>query len=202
MIETSVLLSFIAATIALILLPGPNIAVIVATGASHGPRAALTVVVGTTLAEAVQIALVVAGLGALLTAYSWAFSVVKWAGIAYLVWLGISAIRAPVMQQAEPLHSALFMRGAATALANPKTMLFHAAFLPLFVDASRPVAMQFITLSAVFLATAFVLDSVYAIASGQLSRLLRGEGFKRWVNRLSGGAMLLAAGWLALRRSH
>lgn len=201
MIETSVLLGFIATSAALIAIPGPNVAVIVATGAAHGPRAALTVVAGTTVAQAFQIAFVVLGLTALLTAFSWAFLAVKWAGVAYLVWLGISALRARVAtSEAQPMTGQLLLRGAATALANPKTMVFHAAFLPLFIDPVRAAGPQLAVLAAVFLAVALVLDSVYALAAGALSRVFTSTRFKQATNRLSGVVMLVAAGWLALRR--
>ena len=201
MISLPVLLGFIAATAALIIIPGPNVAVIVATGARHGSGAALTVVAGTTLAQAAQIALVVLGMTALIETYSWAFSVIKWAGIAYLAWLGLSALRAQATPStAEPMGGRLFLRGAATALANPKTMVFHAAYLPLFTDPASPAGPQLLLLAFVFLVVAFILDSGYALASGSLKSAF---GHARWqtlIHRLSGGVMLSAAGWLALRR--
>lgn len=201
MIEDSVLLGFIAASAALIAVPGPNIAVIMATGMAHGHRAALTVVAGTTLAQAAQILLVVLGLSVLLTAWSWAFMVIKWTGIAYLVWLGVSALRSREADgKAGPMSGRLFLRGAATALANPKTMIFHAAFLPLFVDPAQPAGPQLAMLAAVFLSLAALIDTVYALAAGGLSRLFTSNRFKTLANRLSGGVMLIAAGWLALRR--
>ena len=82
MIEGATLLSFIVASVALIITPGPNVAVILANGAVHGTRSALRVVAGTTLAQAAQIALVVVGLGVLLSVWGWAFAGVKWAGVA------------------------------------------------------------------------------------------------------------------------
>jgi homoserine/homoserine lactone efflux protein len=201
MIETSVLFAFIAASAALIAIPGPNVAVIMATGTAHGVRAAMSVVIGTTLAQAVQIALVVLGLTALLSLFSWAFLAVKWLGIAYLVWLGVSALRAgPRAGEAKPANGQLFLRGAATALANPKTMVFHAAFLPLFVSPSLPAGPQLFILAASFLVVALVLDTAYALAGGALAKVFSSARFKDRANRLSGVVMLVAAGWLALRR--
>lgn len=203
MIDPAVLAGFVAASAALIAVPGPNIAVILATGTAHGTRAALTVVAGTTLAQMLQIMLVVGGLSALLQAYAWLFLAVKWAGIAYLVWLGVTAIIARSgtgAAAAQPMSGRLFLRGAATALANPKTMIFHAAFLPLFVDPAHDAGPQLLLLAAVFIAIALVLDSAYAVFGGAMARVFRGRRFKIWANRLSGGVMLTAAGWLALRR--
>jgi len=201
MIELPVLLGFIAATFALIVIPGPNVAVIVATGATHGRGSALAVVAGTTIAQAAQIALVVLGLTALLETYSWAFTLVKWLGIFYLIYLGVSAFLAKTSrEQAKPVAGKLFLRGAATALANPKTMVFHAAFLPLFVNASQAVGPQLLVLASIFLIMALVLDGVYALGAGALSHVFRGNSFKRLTNKLSGAVMLSAAGWLAIRQ--
>lgn len=201
MIELSVLLGFMAASAALIAVPGPNVAIIIATGAAHGSRSALTVVAGTTVAQIAQIALVVLGLTALLETFSSAFNLIKWAGIAYLVWLGVSALRSKTSgEDARPVARRLFLRGAATALANPKTMVFHAAFLPLFVDPAQSAGPQLLILAAVFLIIALVLDSVYALGAGALSKVFTGKSFRALTNRLSGGVMLAAAAWLALRR--
>jgi homoserine/homoserine lactone efflux protein len=201
MITLPVLLGFVAASAALIAIPGPNVAVIVATGAAHGPRAALTVVAGTSLAQIAQIALVVVGLTALLETFSWAFTVIKWAGIGYLVWLGVSSLRTNVAgKDAVPVAGKLFLRGAATALANPKTMMFHAAFLPLFVNPALPSGPQLWILASVFILLATLLDGLYALGAGALSRVFTGQKFRRLTAKLSGGVMLAAAGWLALRR--
>jgi threonine/homoserine/homoserine lactone efflux protein len=203
MIEMSVLLGFIAASAALIAVPGPNIAVIMATGAEHGARAAMTVVLATTLAQVLQIALVVLGLAALLSLWSWAFIALKWIGVAYLVWLGISTIRkatAPVAA-AKPTNGQLALRGAMTALANPKTLAFHAAFLPLFIDQAKAAGPQLALLGAVFIAVALIIDSAYALASGGLRRLASRGDVRAWVKRVSGSVMLFAAGWLALRKT-
>ena len=201
MIDASVLLGFMVASAALIAVPGPNVAVIIATGVAHGARSALTVVAGATLAQIAQIALVVLGLTALLETFAWAFNVIKCAGIAYLVWLGVSALRSkPSDEDARPVAGRLFMRGAATALANPKTMVFHAAFLPLFVDPTHSAGPQLLVLASVFLMVALILDSVYALGAGALANVFTGKRFRALTNRLSGGVMLAAAAWLALRR--
>ena len=138
----------------------------------------------------------------LLSVWGWAFAAVKWAGVAYLIWMAFKTWTAPAAAEAKPLDGQLFLRGAATALANPKTMIFHAAFLPLFVDQARSVTPQLFTLAVVFLLVALVLDSAYAVLGGGLSRYLRRAGFQRILNRISGGLIFFAAGWLALRRSH
>lgn len=196
------LLAFAAACTALMLTPGPTVAVIAATGAAHGRKAALTVVFGATLAQGVQIALVVAGLAAVLAAFGWALTVVKWVGVAYLAWLGLTALfgRADPAQ-AEPLSPRrLFATGAATALANPKTLMFHAAFLPLFLNPAAPAFGQLLVLGAIYLAIALIVDSAYAVLAGGLKDILARADLQRLARRGSGALMLAAAGWLAARR--
>lgn len=203
MIEPSVMAAFVLASAALIAVPGPNVAVIVATGAVHGRRAALTVVAGSTLAQAVQIMLVVGGLAALLSAFGWALAAVKWAGVAYLAWLGIRALTAKTGHaEARPVSSGrLFATGAATALANPKTLVFHAAFLPLFVSPAVAPGPQLAVFGLVYLLIALLLDGLYALLAGWMKTALARFDIQRLAQRGSGVLMLTAAGWLALRRA-
>ena len=194
--------AFVIATTVLMLTPGPNVAVIAATGAAHGRKAALAVVAGATLAQGLQIALVVGGLAAILTAFGWLLAGVKWAGVAYLAWLGISAVFSCASEtKAQAVSSRkLFTTGAVTALANPKTLVFHAAFLPLFVDPASPAAPQLILLGAVFLLIALIVDGGYALLAGGLKDWFARADLQNLARRGSGGLMLAAAGWLATRR--
>ncbi len=196
------LIAFVIAASVLMLTPGPNVAVIAATGAAHGRRAALTVVAGATLAQGFQIALVVGGLAALLTAFGWALTAIKWAGVAYLAWMGVSALlQQDEARDAKPLSSnRLFLTGVATALANPKTLVFHAAFLPLFVDPASPAGPQLVLLGGVFLMIALIVDGGYALLAGGLKDWLARADLQRYARKGSGALMLLAAGWLATRR--
>ncbi|KAA5805515.1 LysE family translocator [Alkalicaulis satelles] len=203
MMEPATLLAFVLASAALIAVPGPNVAVIVATGAAHGRRAALTVVAGATLAQAGQIALVAAGLAAFLAAFGWTLTVIKWAGVAYLAWLGVSALMAKAHTgEARPVSARrLFATGAATALANPKTLVFHAAFLPLFVSPDHPAGPQLFILGGVYILVALTLDSLYAVLAGWMKTALSRFDIQTLARRGSGVLMLFAAGWLALRRA-
>ena len=191
----------LAATV-LMLTPGPNVAVIAATGAAHGRQAALTVVLGATLAQGLQIALVVGGLAALLAAFNWALTIVKWAGVAYLAWMGLSALLGGYERgEVKPVSSnRLFFTGAVTALANPKTLMFHAAFLPLFVNPAAPAGPQLVLLGALFLTIALIVDGGYALLAGGLRPWLARAGLQHVAQRGSGALMLVAAGWLAARR--
>ena len=202
--DLGTLLAFIAAVTMLMVVPGPNVAVIAATGAVHGRRAALQVVLGATVAQGLQIALVALGLAALLETYAWAHTVLKWAGVAYLLWLGLKALLA----RPEPTHDAalaptrLWLRGAATALGNPKTIAFHAAFLPLFVNPAAPVGPQLAMLGAIYLLIALIVDGGYALLAGALKPVLSRPIWRARVSRTSGFALLGVACWLSTQRAN
>jgi homoserine/homoserine lactone efflux protein len=202
MIEIATIIAFIAASAALIAVPGPNIAVIVATSLERGTSSGISVVLVMLAAQAVQIALVVAGLAAILSAFSWIFVILKWAGVAYLVWIGVLALtRSGEAAETTPSTSLrVAIRGAATALANPKTLLFHAAFLPLFVSPEAAALPQLLTLGILYLSVALVIDSGYAFVAGIAHAQLKSENYRRLIQRVSGVALLSAAGWLATRR--
>ncbi|MCG8443878.1 MAG: LysE family translocator, partial [Caulobacterales bacterium] len=134
--------AFVLASAVLIVMPGPNVTLIIAESLSHGRRAGVAVVAGAIGAQALQLLLVVAGLAALVAAYGSAFTVVRWLGAAYLIWMGVMMLRAAgrAGRAAPPSRASSIRRGALVALANPKTLVFHAAFLPQFVDPAAAAA--------------------------------------------------------------
>jgi len=168
---------FAAACLALLLVPGPAVLYIVAQSAAQGRRVGLASVAGIHLGTLVHIAAAAAGLSALIVASATAFSVVKYAGAAYLVYLGVRRLldRTPadVAYQPEPLRRA-FGRGVVVNVFNPKTALFFLAFLPQFVDPGRgAVWFQVLALGLVFVVLGLVSDSLYALAAGSLGQTLR-----------------------------
>lgn len=203
MIETSSLIAFIAASATLIVIPGPNVAVLVATGAAHGRRASLTVLAGMLIAQLVQIPLVVAGLAALIATFGWALMAMKWIGAAYLAYLGITALLTRAGgENARPVSSRqLFATGALTAFANPKSLAFHAAFLPLFVSPGGSEAAQLFVLGAIYLTLALIIDGGYALLAGSAKPLFERYSLHAAAHKASGAVMLGAAAWLAARRA-
>ena len=128
---TTSLIALVAATAVLVAIPGPNVALIVANSLKNGFRAGVATVLGTTVGVGLQLALVVFGLAAIIATAADALQWVKWAGVAYLVYIGIRTWRQP----ADDLKSveaapAMFWRGCLVAVVNPKTLLFNAAFIP------------------------------------------------------------------------
>ena len=198
-------LTFVAASAALIAIPGPNVALIVANSMAHGRRYGLVTVAGTSAAMVPQLTLTVAGMTGALALASQAFEWVRWLGVAYLVWLRIQAWRAPPLNLTEvgPESSAMraiFARGFLVSLSNPKTLLFYGAFLPQFVPTHSDPLPQLALLAATFLVVAVALDTCWALAAARLRYALSLRAQLR--NRLIGGFYFAAAlGLASVRRT-
>jgi threonine/homoserine/homoserine lactone efflux protein len=184
---------FCLAALALLAVPGPAVLYIVVQSAEQGRRVGLASVAGVHLGTLVHVAAATAGLSALIVASALAFSVVKYAGAAYLVYLGIRKLlereeEAEVELEPEALRRA-FVRGVVVNVLNPKTALFFLAFLPQFVDPDRgAVWPQVAMLGTMFVLVAVLSDLTYALVSdaiaGRLRRTGRGAKLRRW---LTGG---------------
>jgi threonine/homoserine/homoserine lactone efflux protein len=196
-------LAFVAAAVAMLLIPGPTILLVIGQSLGGGARNALPLAAGVALGDLTAMTLSMAGLGALLAASAAAFTALKWAGAAYLIYLGIRLWRAPVDAGAmPPLPAARAMRQAyvVTAL-NPKSIVFFVAFVPQFIDLARPFLPQAIVLVATFVTLGAVNAGLYALLAARLSGAVRRPGLRRAFNR-AGGAMLMGAGVaVALRRA-
>ena len=184
------------AALALLLIPGPSVLFVVFQSAEQGRRVGLASVAGIHLGTLVHVAAASAGLSALIVASSLAFSVVKYAGAAYLVYLGVRKLlerdrETPVDRVREPLRRA-FVRGAVVNILNPKTALFFLAFLPQFVAPDRGgVWSQALVLGFVFVGLGLVTDSLYALAAGTIGGLLRR---RRNAVRYCSGIVFIALG--------
>jgi threonine/homoserine/homoserine lactone efflux protein len=182
---------FSLAALALLLVPGPAVLYIVMQSAEHGRVAGLVSVAGVHLGTLVHVGAAAVGLSALIVSSAVAFSVVKYAGAAYLVYLGLRRLfareRPDVVRIQEQPFGQLFRRGAVVNVLNPKTALFFLAFLPQFVDPDAgPVALQTAVLGFVFVSLALASDSLYGLAAGTLGGALRRSrayaGAQRWVS--------------------
>lgn len=196
-------LAFIVASAVLILIPGPNVALIVANSVAHGTRFGLMTVAGTTTAIVMQLALVVAGATAALELLASAFEWLRWLGVVYLLWLGVTAWRAPAddLSRVAPQRRAawtIYVRGLLVGITNPKTLLFYVAFLPQFIAADGDVPRQLSLLAVTFVVVAALLDGVWALLAGRLRGLLSRRSTLR--NRLTGGLLMGAGVGLALAR--
>ncbi len=196
-------ITFVVTAVFLILTPGPNVSLIVGTSMAHGVRAGLLTVFGTTAATAVQLCLVVAGMASLLAVAADAFDWIRWIGVAYLVYLGIVQWREASRPEGAPMptraRSRLVGQGILVALTNPKTLLFHAAFLPQFVAADSAPGPQLLLLGATYTVLACLLDCGWAWTGGRLRESLTAAR-RKLVNRISGAFLVCAGIGLALAR--
>ncbi len=197
--EPSTLLLFAASAAVLILIPGPNLLYIVTRSVEGGRRTGVASMLGVEVAGLIHIAAAAAGLSALLASSAVAFEIVRYAGVAYLLWLGIRALRTrdrgPETVERPPASMRrAFAEGMVVNLLNPKVTMFFLAFLPQFVDPERGAAWtQVLALGAVFMTLACLLDAVYVLAAGALGGRLRGRtGTSR-----AAGAVYLALAALA-----
>jgi threonine/homoserine/homoserine lactone efflux protein len=191
-------LTFVFASTVVLLIPGPNIALIACTRIADGPRAGPLTIAGTSCAIGLQLPIAVVGMTALLTISANWFSALRWIGILSLLYLGACAWRPLDLIARPPVKPAIFAvfwRGVLISLANPKTLLFFGAFLSQFVSPSSPLPPQPLVLSVSFLALVAVLDVLLAGRQRCVSWL---NGRVR--NRLQGGLLIGAAALLALAR--
>jgi threonine/homoserine/homoserine lactone efflux protein len=190
--DSHALVLFSAAALVLLLMPGPAVLYIVAQSAEHGRLAGLVSVAGVHLGTLVHVAAAAVGLSALIVSSAVAFSVVKYAGAAYLVYLGIRRLltREPaglLPTRDQPL-TGLFTQGVVVNVLNPKTALFFLAFLPQFVDPARTVWTQVVVLGLAFVVLGFLSDGLYALAAGTIGRWLRAR--RRLLRYGSGGVFV------------
>ena len=203
MINTAILLPYILACILFAVIPGPSVSVVIANSLAGGTRAGLFTILGTEISMLSMVFIVAIGLEAVMILVSGAFEIIKLAGAAYLIWIGWKMLRSTGELQFKagdrlPIGRYLW-QGALVNWSNPKTLLFLSAFLPQFVDLSRPAFGQIMILGLITMAVATLSDSVYAVAAGQMRHLLT-TARVRMVNRVSGAILMCGGVWLALQK--
>ena len=202
--EIQVYLAFVVATAIMIALPGPSVLLTVAHSISFGWQHALSTVAGATIGIAVQLVVAAIGLTSLLNVVADAFEWVRWAGAAYLVYLGFkqwrSAGEPPKVDTSSVSKANLLVQGLAITIPNPKSLIFIAAFLPQFIDAARPPGLQFAIVVPTFLAITFTVTSIWALVAGKARGFLQRRRAFKAVSRTAGGLMIVAGAGLALAR--
>ncbi|MFC5061645.1 LysE family translocator [Actinomycetospora atypica] len=197
------LLAFVGAATLLILVPGPSTMFAIGRGLSVGRLRALAAVVGNALGVMLQVVGVALGLGELIERSATVFTLVKLAGAAYLVYLGVTAIRrrhaaAGKLAPDGPAPQAGVLRcvldGVLVGSLNPKTVIFFVAFLPLFVDPTRSVAPQLVLLGAIFCTIAVALDSIWALTAGTARAWLARSPRRLAALEASGGVAMIGLG--------
>jgi threonine/homoserine/homoserine lactone efflux protein len=191
-------LAFAAASAVLVLIPGPTVVLVVSYAVAQGRRIAVATVAGVALGDFLAMTLSLAGLGAVMAASAGLFTLLKWLGAAYLVFLGIRLWRADLKVDLTETAPALPSRGvflhafAVTAL-NPKSIAFFVAFVPQFVDHGAPILPQLVLMEATFVALGALNAVGYALAADRLRSRVRRRGALRFLNR-AGASCLVALG--------
>jgi threonine/homoserine/homoserine lactone efflux protein len=202
------LTSWIAFTLAYAIMaatPGPVILLVVSYALTQGRRTALAVVAGTALGDATCLLAALGGLGALLAASAVAFTMVKLAGCAYLVFLGVRLWRAPPSVDAElagaPPRAGgrIFLHAYLTTVFNPKSVLFFMMFVPQFLNPRAPLGGQLGLMLPSVLVVGLAVDGCYSLFGARFRRFIRTRRAGRAVNRFAGGVLVgegvLAAAW-------
>jgi threonine/homoserine/homoserine lactone efflux protein len=194
---------FAVAAFALIVVPGPAVLYIVSQSVGHGRRGGLAAVFGVEIGAFVHVAGAALGVSAVIASSATAFSVLKLAGGAYLIVLGIKRLRQSDTATTTETgggrpHTSIFRQGMIVSALNPKTALFFLAFLPQFVDPERGhVALQAIVLGLVFIGIATLSDAVWALGAGSLAVVLKASARARRIERWASGGILIGLGVLA-----
>lgn len=200
MIDGSSLAIFILASLALLLAPGPAVLYVVARSIDQGRMAGIVSVLGISLGGFVHVFAAAVGLSALLVSSALAFTVVKYLGAAYLVYLGITTLMTPTRKVdntdiVSMSHARIFRQGMIVNILNPKTALFFFTFIPQFVDPARgSVALQIVFLGTLFLVMAIVTDSCYALVAGTLGQWLKANQTFLKVQKYLSGSIYIFLG--------
>ena len=187
-------LTFVAASTALLLIPGPTVLLVLSYALSQGKRVAIASASGVALGDLIAMSLSLAGLGALVLASATLFTVLKWVGAIYLVWLGIKLLRASPNATLPPTERdvearAVFTHAALVTALNPKSIAFFIAFVPQFITPHAPLAPQFTILITTFVTLGGLNALLYALAADKLRRTLTQRDILPWITRAGGGTL-------------
>lgn len=199
--DLSVWLTYLLAAIVLSLTPGPGVFSSIRSGLHHGVKLGAWNAVGMQVANVIHVVIVAVGLGALLLASETLFTIIKWLGVAYLIYLGVTTWRAEPKgfidePDSQTTVREVFLHGFLVNLTNPKGIIFFVAVLPQFIDVTRPQALQYTILAITTFAVDLVIMIGYTALAARVLRVMKDESRLRWINRGLGG--LFVATGLAL----
>ena len=210
MFDLHTILAFIGTSLLLLVIPGPAVLYIIAKSTEQGKKAGMASVAGIEAGTLVHVIASAVGISALLLASATAFSILKYAGAFYLIWMGLKKIwtRQPVnttaaAQESQQPVSRIFWQGAIVNILNPKTALFFFAFLPQFVNPAKgAVTLQLVVLGLIFVVLATITDSIYALAAGSLSKWLKSQPRYLVIQHYISGVIYVFLGVLTMLVQH
>lgn len=195
--------TYLAACLAIALVPGPNVTIIVANSLRSGTRAGLLTVAGTQFGVLLLLVILTAGLSVIMQNFAALFNFIRITGACYLVYLGLrmwfSDGKLAAIHPAEASKKSYFLQGFLVLLANPKALLFFGAFIPQFIDPAGDTLLQTIVFGGIFMAIVTLFDSLYAILAGKSGAWLTRNHVRK--AEISAGTFLIGGGiWLALMK--
>ncbi|HSC67881.1 MAG TPA: LysE family translocator [Cellvibrio sp.] len=195
---------FITVTLVISASPGPVMLSCMIDAGLYGFGKSLFTMLGASAGNMVLMLLSALGLGLLVEQAEWIFHLIKWIGAAYLVYLGIKLVNAPPLAidtDAQAIRgSHLFRKSFLVAVTNPKGLIYFGALMPPFIDINRAMPPQFALLTIIFLAMDLLWMAIYALGGRGIMRWLKTPQHQRWFNWISGGALILAGGALAVAK--
>jgi len=202
-------LAFTAASAILVAIPGPTVLLVISYALAHGRKSATATVLGVGLGDFTSMTASMLGLGAFLLTSATHFTVLKWIGAAYLIYMGVRLWRAPVgpanaaeaKETAETKPWRIFLHAYVVTALNPKGIIFFIAFLPQFLNTAQPLLAQMLVFEVTFLVLAITNASLYASMASAARQTIRRPVVQRTVNRV-GGSLLIGAGLLAIGWRH
>lgn len=205
MIDLNLYLTFLAACVAVVIIPGPTVTVIIANSLRSGAHAGLAIIAGTQVGLALTLLILAFGLSAVISIVGEAFIWIKLIGAAYLIWLGVSLWRAGgsfgkvESAREKTTFKKMFLQGFFVILANPKALFFFGVFIPQFIDPTKDPMLQTFILGGTFMLVATVLDGGYAFLAGGAGQLLTNTRIKL-LQRISGSILILGGVWMAMQK--
>ena len=184
--------------------PGPSHLLMISVSMGNGFKRSLATAAGDLSANAIQIVLAGFGLAAIVMSSRYGFEIIKWLGVAYLVWIACKTILASFKDQAKAQTTAkaslstLWLRGFITSAANPKAVVFFAALFPQFIDPGKPVLVQIFILGTTYIIVDGLFLATYGKAASWIAAKVS-DRFKRWIDRVSGAGLIMTAVLLGLR---
>ncbi|ADZ69738.1 LysE family translocator [Polymorphum gilvum] len=197
--------AYVLATLVVLAIPGPTIMLVISYALAHGRRSAAASVLGVGLGDATAATASLLGLGAVLATSATLFTLLKWVGAAYLLWIGVKMWRQPpapldAMEVAPMNPRRIFWHAYVVTSLNPKGIVFFIAFLPHFIAPGAPLAPQFGLLGVTFVVLGIANAAVYSLAAASVRERIRRPQTLKLVNRVGGGLLVSAAAMTALLR--
>jgi len=192
-------ITYILATTLILIIPGPTIILVVSQAVTHGRKSVVPLAAGVVFGDFIAMTLSLLGLGAIMSASAALFTLFKWIGVLYLLYLGVNLWRAnpksgSIQNEKKGISPrSLFKSSFIVTALNPKGIAFFVAFLPQFISPNKPMFNQLLLLGGTFLFLALVNAALYALFASQLRKAIKKTGVRKWFNRC-GGTALIGAG--------